>query len=745
MKANVAGIIFVGMLISLGCAVNAADSIVYTANSEWKTVDMSDVKVKPGSALDFSAYVEGPAGKYGKVITTPSGGLAFSGAPEREVRFFGFGLWGLTFRALIGKTDGATKANIKEYVALIKRQGYNMLRPTNFDMLVTWKSGKDGELDPVALDQIDYLFACTKEAGIYLYIDLGMSSGYFSSANKKPYGEQKLDMFVGDALTREIYKTGVSKVLTHVNPYTGTRLLDDPMLVCINFYNEIEFAYTRPSGKSKPVLERLWREWLKKKYPSVKAVSTAWKNATIAKLGSIDEIPLCRYSPGQDGNDFAAFVNERFVELLGWWTKTVRDIGYQGMVTQFDMGGSLFFTSLHDAISAISMHNYYAHPEPGALRDGTTIVQSSHVEDTAGVMRYFSAVRLFDKPFFITEYNHGFWNQYQHESGLIYGAYSAFQNLQGVLLYCNAVYNEVKLPMETFRSGLSPVGRANEFLAACLYMRGDVAPSPHRVELRLEPDYITRHMYPAANTEQSKIALLTGYGARYAPPGRPEPARKADMQVAPGAGAATGSTADMTVVEQSKRESYALKNVIDEMRRNGILPANNISNLNAEIFQSDTGEITLMAKEKKLTVVTPRTEAVTITGGKSAKLSAVNVDLTSIAACVAVCSMDRKPLRESRRMVLVYNTDTANTGMELSADRTTMRKQGKFPPLMQTGKLNVSIENANATKIQVWALGFNGTRREQIAATVKDGRIVIAIDTEKLKNGPTPFFEIVHE
>jgi hypothetical protein len=83
--------------------------------------------------------------------------------------------------------------------------------------------------------------------------------------------------------------------------------------------------------------------------------------------------------------------------------------------------------------------------------------------------------------------------------------------------------------------------------------------------------------------------------------------------------------------------------------------------------------------------------------------------------------------------------------MELSADRTTMRKQGKFPPLMQTGKLNVSIENANATKIQVWALGFNGTRREQIAATVKDGRIVIAIDTEKLKNGPTPFFEIVHE
>ena len=139
------------------------------------------------------------------------------------------------------------------------------------------------------------------------------------------------------------------------------------------------------------------------------------------------------------------------------------------------------------------------------------------------------------------------------------------------------------------------------------------------------------------------------------------------------------------------------------------------------------------------------TEGVSLEAAKSEKLSCLMVDGTSTHATVAVCSIDGKALSSSSRMVLIYSTETANTDMELSEDRITMRKGGKLPILMLSGQLKASLKCANPDQMALYALKIDGTRNERIPVTVEKGSLIISIDTATLKDGPTPFFELVKE
>lgn len=83
--------------------------------------------------------------------------------------------------------------------------------------------------------------------------------------------------------------------------------------------------------------------------------------------------------------------------------------------------------------------------------------------------------------------------------------------------------------------------------------------------------------------------------------------------------------------------------------------------------------------------------------------------------------------------------------MVTSGDELNMRNFGGAPILLETGKLDVSLKNVFGKKMKCYALAYSGERREEIPVTVRDGKLSIRIDTAKLANGPTPFFELVAE
>lgn len=81
--------------------------------------------------------------------------------------------------------------------------------------------------------------------------------------------------------------------------------------------------------------------------------------------------------------------------------------------------------------------------------------------------------------------------------------------------------------------------------------------------------------------------------------------------------------------------------------------------------------------------------------------------------------------------------------MELSPDRVTLKQLGRLPVLMRVGRLDATLSNSNGAGMALYALGFDGSRRERLPVELANGMLRIQLDTASLKNGPTCFFELV--
>ena len=89
-KAELAFTIRHGKAGEFGEKLGSVSRPPYSAkqNAEWKAFEYSR-NVKPGSALDFSARLDAPAGKYGPIVPDGNGHFAFRDRPGTPVRFYG--------------------------------------------------------------------------------------------------------------------------------------------------------------------------------------------------------------------------------------------------------------------------------------------------------------------------------------------------------------------------------------------------------------------------------------------------------------------------------------------------------------------------------------------------------------------------------------------------------------------------------------------------------------------------------
>ena len=129
-----------------------------------------------------------------------------------------------------------------------------------------------------------------------------------------------------------------------------------------------------------------------------------------------------------------------------------------------------------------------------------------------------------------------------------------------------------------------------------------------------------------------------------------------------------------------------------------------------------------------------------MTAGERESLKFFQVEKNSANSCIAACSIDNKPLATSRRIVLLYMTEEANSGMILAADRATMLKSGNTPILARTGTLEATVRRTGNWKL--YALAPDGSRSEELPAAHSAEGLEIHLDTAALRHGPTPFFEL---
>jgi len=748
------------------------DRIVFNENSEWKVVDMSDVQVKAGSALDLSAISEsGPAGKHGRLIISKNAKLAFEDSPDIARRFYGWnGMWITSkyfWKTVPNDLDKKILGQkIAAFAQLVKRQGYNIVRPLALEAYMS-NTAKDCELDPVRIDNVDRLIAELKANGVYTYLTISAYRNGRADGSKawNDRNDNKLKLYLGDPETRARWKTFAEKQLNHVNPYTGIAWKDDPAIAVVEFYNEQDICSSpapiaRLSQNTRDLAAAKWREWLLKKYKTVAALSSTWGDSGLNSPGVFAklELPKDDKDTGPQMADFSLFFNDLARDEVKWCEAIVRDSGYKGIIAQFNFSKKLTDSVARWENTELSIINCYtggstlSGPFPGSkcYQGGTT-------EQAANYWRAGNATRHANRPLMVTETHHFFWNQYQHEEGLVFAPYSALQGFSGMFVHEDPVALEVCDLDHIYAdwSARNPVARANDFLSACLFRRGDVKEASRRVELQIPNNYLNAsgNSRKAANTEQDKIALMTGFTVAFPQiQGRKAGnvnVSPADIVILPDSGAETVDGEWATSVSESKNSSFSIKDFVVKLKSKGILPATNQSNPERGVFQSETGEITMRTGEKLIKIITPKTEGVSLLADKSESLGCLSVERSSVPAAIAAVAIDGNPLAQASHIVLIYNTAMAFTGMETSAIDSsmfnTMYNMGKMPILMRTGKLNITLKCKNPAKMALYALRIDGTRRDKLPVTADGDVLKITIDTAALKNGNTPFFELVAE
>ena len=195
-------------------------------------------------------------------------------------------------------------------------------------------------------------------------------------------------------------------------------------------------------------------------------------------------------------------------------------------------------------------------------------------------------------------------------------------------------------------------------------------------------------------------------------------------------------------VDAAGKESFSLKKTVQHLKEKGVLPAGNRTDVDQQIFESDTGELLLNQTGCSMSVSTPMTEGAAQLAGNSARFKVLEILNRSVNSTIALTSMDGRPLSESGRMVLVIGTEQAATGMRMTADRVTVLDPGRYPALLRTGKFRLKLHPA-AGEYELYPLSVNGIRRAPLPLVREGKSWSVEIDTAALPDGPTPFFEFV--
>ncbi len=719
----------------------AQTTFTVKAGDKWKkAVYPEEFRIQPGSALDLTAYMPvQTVDEMGRVVIR-NGHFELEKEPGRPLRFLA---------AAITPNDlfRLPKDKIAEYIREVKRNGYNMIRTHFLDAVLMKGAAKPLEFNPKALDAFDFMISEMKKNGLYLNFDLMTSwIGYTPGnihKNKDPLKSFK-SRIAFDPAVRENWTKGVEKILTRVNPYTKMRLADDPVLMIAVGFNEQEFGFWDRYDETL-VLPR-WRAFLKRRYGTIDKLKKAWGEKG-RFIQSFETIPAFKpYFASGLQNDAEIFRNEFETAILDWYRSEIKRMGCRCPVTGFNCGKSQTYNVTRRSAPYVAINGYHAHPNQYINRN-STMTQRSPSEVLLNYFRGFVCVRQPMKPLVVTEHNVVFWNRHRYEQAFATGAYSALQDFDALTCHATPVNFKPFFEIQPFALWMDPVMKANEFLTFFLFVRRDIEPAKPRVRIRVREEEVMTPGGPkgALPSEQSLLALITGVRVEcIGRDGRTIPLRPGEMAFKIGTtDAITVNTAGFSNSVDNPAANAA--DVVELFRRRNLISPSNRSDGRTR-FESENGQLFLDAERKYISVDTPRFQGVCATEGTSAKLSDFEIKRMTVSGNLALVSIDAlKPIRNARRMMLVYSTNALNDGMTFTApDMTTLYSIGRLPAILECGAFEVEIRHETPSKLRMHVLDFAGKRTRTIRPSrVSETKAVFAADSAR--DGATFFYEITVE
>ena len=734
--------------------VLTCETVTPQDNPDWVAADMpEDATVIDGSALDMRIFGKPEeAGKYGRVVVSPRGTMAFEKRPEKDVRFKGFTFYPQEF--LRGFDAAQARENSRLYAAQLPKNGYNLVR-ISFDYIKgdSLRAERSAEYD-----KIDFLISELKRNGVYIHLplawyDIGTKNYHFFKRN-----DVKFRAIIGEPEARAMWRETALEQLNHYNPYTKLAWKDDPVFQVIEYYNELNICFNcfdqfLPSTQE--LVRKRWRQWLAARYGTVEKLNAAWSGAGWAKgaghpLGSFESAEVPR-----GGFDWERFCQDATAEFLEFCRKTVRDAGYKGIVVQRNLGRSPFDAWMRGKTSeSVITNSYYEHPS-GLYTPGSdhTCGQASSIATEAGYWRTIAVSKIFDRPLTATEYNHCYWNKHRFEMMSLFAPYSAFQNFSTLVIHANAVEwkPRARKALSPFNVRESPAIRCAELFNQSFFMRGDIKPSERRVDMLVSKKFAdeNRNALYGFGGQQMRIPLMVGFAVK---PDSPTPEalrgvkpKNADVEITPNGSSEVITAGWFQTLVDSNNGTFDISKFVEELKKRGILPRGNASDPANGVYQTDTGQITMDSKNMTMKVVSDFSCAATVHKSAEVDMGALKLLHTSVPASVGVVSLDGRKISESSRLVFAYATEESNIDSLTSFDGVLSIREGRGPIVMRRGKVRARLKLDASKKYSVYPIALNGARRERLDLKFENGVLEIDIDNGKLGNGAVAMFEIVAE
>ena len=717
-------------------------------------------------SIDLTGLLDAPAGKHGFVEVGDDGHFYFENGGR--ARFFGTNVG--------GAACAPDKARSPMIAARLAKYGVNMLRLHSIDgrwgPLIDYRQGTSQEFDPDALDRIDYFVSELKKRGIYVYMDL-LDYRWFRTSDGVMEGDEFTHNWQGsmkgasifDERMIQLQKDYATKLLTHRNPYTHLRYVDEPAVAVVETTNENSiFYFFRNADLSRPVyrdaLTRRWNRWLLQRYGSRQALARAWTSADGQSALKPDEDPEehsvaipfgvhGRIPSTSDDRPFDPMIAApRVSDLLRFFSEIQRDY-YRAMHGHLkEIGVRVPIAGTNQAFSPadtfveadtndfMSRNQYWRHPHRNAkpfFKFANEPLLRIDIPTVRNPLSVIARTSVAGKPQAVAEFNFPWPNEYRAEGLLMAAAYSCLQDWDIFLLFS---YDLADRRLSMFRSQSDPA-RWGEFpAAAMMFHRGDVARGKneihviHTPEDRFAPQPDTQH---AKYTNHRFLTFLSKVRTGFVDDvyqGR------ADAVLACGLSADAPVRAPTKVIRlpQQPWETWLYPEYVQAARELG-LPGYDRMRTDTKRFDSDTGQLGLDYGRGLFTINTACTKAAVgfLAEAGPQKLDGLEIDCRTPFAAITASSLDGRQLGTARRVLLTSVGRAENTSQGYWPPTDQQRKwtatawmlPGEGRPPVIAEPIQAEIRLRMPGPATVYALDSTGKRLSPLETDSRDEHIIL--------------------
>ncbi len=426
----------------------------------------------------------------------------------------------------VNMTAGAAlpaHADADRVAARLKKEGFNAVRLISFDrpvdpapnpgtpVHVSYRQqgimeADESTFNAVALDYFDYFVSTLEQNGIYIHLTLkngrDIFPGYAECASDALNNCRGVNRYLPGIIAEE--KDYYSRLLNHVNPYTGRAYKSDPGIAVMEYDNENSMSIVWAQGTfdtyaSDPTLypkygkplEDSWHTWLQTKYATTTALAAAWGTS----ISSFASVKMLRISDVAAANvarkqfqDWVEFMNSIEIAFKSDIKNYLRNtLGVRAIIygTQNNYDGLL--TRATDEASDV--HQYFGdlgtqtgQTNPASRSPVFQIQNKSLLQAPPSPAELWRIAvpgtyeKEYGKPAFVTEAAYRSGNQYLAEFEPILAAYAGFNDLDGVYIFeykSSNLYTTRTSYAPWYNSTANTITRPGAVLA---FRRGDFTP-----------------------------------------------------------------------------------------------------------------------------------------------------------------------------------------------------------------------------------------------------------------------------